>query len=225
MRDRTGLTEESETESMTHESPLSTIWMHPRQTIRQILDDDPSLMVTPLICTLGINSALTRAHAENLGDRASVTLILIAAVLIGPLGGLFSIWLWSHLVRWTGSWIGGSADRLMLKTAIAWGNVPFIAGTLLWLPIIAVFGPELFHSEMPQMAAHPFLQSLMQAFVIAETLLYFYSVILLSNTIAEAQGFRSAWAGFANMLIAAVIALVMIFVVVLTIVLLTGWGA
>ena len=73
--------------------PFQTIWFHPRRTIRQLLATNPNYHVYTLVCIEGIGQSLDRASANNSGDTISMLAILMIALVFGPLGGLFSLFL------------------------------------------------------------------------------------------------------------------------------------
>jgi len=192
------------------ENPFFSIWLTPRKTIQQILQTPLNQETFLLICVLGIGNLISRAAAESLGDLVSVTGILIGALLVGPFAGMLTIWLWAVALQVTGRWLGGMAERSSLRTALAWGLVPTAVATLLWIPKLLIFGPELFLSESPWLNSHPLLMGLRAAFEGGEFLLWLESMILLSQAIAEVQGYSSAWRGFGNLMLALLILSTMI---------------
>jgi hypothetical protein len=185
--------------------PFKTIWLRPRATVRRIVAENPDLHVMLLVCLAGIGGSLDRASTRNAGDTLPLAAILVLACLIGPLAGMFGVWLFSHLIRLTGAWLGGVSPREHIKTAIAWALVPSVCGLLLWIPQIAVFGSEMFTTKTPTMVAQPVLLILLLAISLVELVLGVWGIVLLCNTIAEVQGFRSAWRGLGNVLLAGAI--------------------
>ena len=182
--------------------PFVTMWLSPRRTVRHIISVNPELHVLLLICLGGIGGALDRFSTQNAGDDLPMTAILGSAVIFGPLGALFGLWIGSHLIRITGVWMGGIGDRVHIKTAMAWASVPTFFGMLFWIPQIVLLGPDMFTTEMPRVAANPILALPLLVMGIAELILAIWAFILLCNAIAEVQGFRSAWRGFLNLLAA-----------------------
>lgn len=179
-----------------------TIWTHPRLTVREIVLTNPALHVTSLACLAGIGQALDRASMRSSGDSTPLITILGVACVIGPLAGLFNLWIGSHLLKLTGNWIGGIASREHLKTAIAWGSVPAIATLPLWIPQLLLFGSEMFTSATPTLDAQPMLLIPFLLMSLVELVFGIWSLVLMCNTIAEVQGFRSAWRGLGNAILA-----------------------
>jgi hypothetical protein len=183
-------------------SPFLTIWTRPRETVRTILLQNPELYVTLLACLAGIKETLDRAAMRNMGDKTPVPIVVASALILGPLSGLFSLWMFSHLVLWAGRWMGGTASRDHLKTAIAWASVPVVVALPLWIPQLALFGPDLFTKETPRLDAHPLLLIPLIAYGLVEAVFGMWAFVLLCHTVAEVQGFSSAWRGFRNVFLA-----------------------
>jgi hypothetical protein len=197
--------------------PFKTIWTAPRRTVRRIIAVDPSLHVIALVCLAGVGQALDRASSRNAGDNLPLAAILGTACLVGPLGGIFMLWLGSHMIQLTGKWIGGVGKREHIKTAIAWSYVPSAFAVLLWIPMILLVGIDVFTNEMPSIEAQPLLLAPFLAIVFTQVVLALWSFVLLCNTIAEVQRFRSAWRGLGNILLAALVLFVTFFTVVIAV--------
>jgi hypothetical protein len=176
--------------------------------VQRLVADNPTQHVTLLVCLSGIGETLNRATARNAGDRLPTEGIIALAVFIGPLGGLISLWILSHLLRLTGKWIGGIGNRVHLKTAIAWAAVPAVFALPLWIPELLLFGSDMFTSETPKLDAQPALGIVLVATGFAEITLGIWSLVLLCNTVAEVQGFRSAWRGLGNLVLAGLLLLI-----------------
>ena len=185
--------------------PWRTIWTAPRQTIRRIVSRNPKMNVLALLCLNGIGQALNRASTQNAGDEMGLPAILVGTIIGGVLGGIFTGWLMSHLLRASGRWIGGIAERKHLLAALAWAAVPGIAALAMWIPQFAVAGMDMFTSATPRLDASPMAQAVVLATGVVEIVLWIWGIVLLCNTVAEVQGFRSAWAGFGNVLLAVVL--------------------
>jgi len=188
-------------------NPFLSIWTSPRETIREIVSFDPNYHVLLLAALQGIAKALDRASTKNAGDMLSLPVILGIAVVLGPLGGLFSLWLGSHLLRWTGSWIGGMADRTEIKAAIAWSGVPLIVSLAVVAVEVAVFGIDVFRSEETSAPLSSTTAILLLNLGLLQIMLGVWSLVLFCNTLAEVQQFPSAWKGLGN---AALVGLVII---------------
>ncbi|QDU94367.1 Yip1 family protein [Lignipirellula cremea] len=194
--------------------PFRTIWTRPRETVRRIIAVNPELHVVLLACLAGIGETLDRASMRNLGDKMPLAAILGVALVFGPLGGLLSLWVGSHLIRLSGNWMGGAGNRESIKTAIAWASVPAVFALPLWIPAIAFFGSDMFTAATPRLDAQPVLWIPFVAIALVEIVLGVWGFVLLCNTIAEVQGFHSAWAGLGNLILAGALFFVPLLVIV-----------
>lgn len=196
--------------------PFKTIWLHPRRTVRSIVAVNPELHVVLLACLAGIGRSLDNASMRNAGERMSLAGILGSAIVVGSLSGLVSLWLLSHLIRFTGTWIGGTGLREDLKTAIAWASVPSVFALVLWVPQLFLFGSEMFTEEMPTLTAQPELLVPYLMILAAEFILAIWATVLLCNTVSEVQEYPSAWRGFGN-LVLAVLLIAIPFIIIIAI--------
>ena len=194
-----------------------TVWTSPRHTVRRIIAENPDLHVILLTCLAGVGETLDRASTRNAGDKLPIAVIIGVACVLGPLGGLLTLWISSHLLRLTGKWIGGTGNRKHLKTAIAWAAVPVVFALPLWLPSLLLFGSDMFTKEAPRIAAQPLLGIPLIAITVAEVVLSIWSFVLMCHTVAEVQGFRSAWRGLGNILLAGAVIVVPFILLVVSI--------
>jgi hypothetical protein len=158
---------------------------------------------------------------RNAGDNMPMAAIIGVACVFGPLGGLLSLWIGSHLIRLSGKWIGGAGNREHIKTAIAWASVPTVFALPLWIPQILLFGSDMFTEETPRLDAQTMLLIPFFAMALMEIVLSVWAFVLLCNTIAEVQGFRSAWRGLGNIVLAGAVVVVPLFAIVWYMVLLS----
>jgi len=182
--------------------PFRSMWTRPRDTVRTIVATDPELHVLPIVAVAGIVAVLDRASGRNAGDSLSLAAILGLACVLGPLGGLFQLWIASHLIRFSGFWLGGEGNREHLKTAIAWSCLPSACSLAFWAVQLLLLGHEMFTAETPRLDAQPMLWIPLGATALGEVTLGIWSIVLLCHAVAEVQGYRSAWRGLGNLLLA-----------------------
>jgi len=130
-----------------------TIWYQPRATIRRIVDTDPKKFVLGIAWFAGamaaLNSTLMVAatrfpsgarHFPQFGPIG----IAFAAFLCGVFSviGLYGL---GALYRWSGYILGGTAQAVEVRAALAWAQVPglylaavMIIATMLGLNTLAV---------------------------------------------------------------------------------------
>lgn len=185
-------------------NPWLTIWIWPRRTIRQIVDADPKYWLPLLIVLEGLARGLDIASNRNLGDTLSLSGILVLAGVMGPLGWLIGVFIWSGLLRWTGSRLGGQAESTEVRAAIVWSGIPAVGILLLWIPILALLGKEMFSSSLPTVEAQPLLALPLLALLLAQTVLSLWSLGLSILCLAEVHRF-SVWRSLAATFLSAAI--------------------
>jgi hypothetical protein len=196
------------------QNPLFTIWVRPRETVRRIVTESPGKFVVFFACILGVNRLLGRASLRDLGEEMSFHLILIAALVVGPLVGLLMVWLWGLLFWWTGRWIRGVGTRKEIRTAIVWGLFPLVVATFIWIPQIIVLGPELFQKETPAPGGGVVRAPGVIAFAILQLVLGVWAIVLVFNTVAEVQGYGSAWTAVLNFFLAGLVMVIPVVAIV-----------
>jgi hypothetical protein len=179
-------------------NPWVSMWTEPRETVRQLMQQGQDGRVLLLGALAGVAQLLDGAVRGQLGDSALLSNILLVVVLLGAPTGLASLYLGSWLTAWTGRWLGGTADASALRVPIAWGGLPVVAGLVLGLVAFALVGSDLFTAPTARVGANPVVSLFMFGMII----LTLWAVVLLAQSIAEAQGYASAWRGLGNLLLA-----------------------
>ena len=180
-------------------NPWASIWFHPRQTIRQIVDTNPRHLVLPLAVGIGATNLVWQSLFVASKRNLSIPLAMVVAAGFGALFGILGLYLFGWVYRWVGSWLGGQATNVQVRAAIAWPRVPLLAACAISLMVSLV--------SVQSGAAEPLLPFLV-------TLIgTWWSFVLLCHTLGEVHGF-SAWKGLATQLIPAIIVIIPIFLAV-----------
>lgn len=196
-------------------NPWITIWLEPRRTIERIVAHDPKHWVLPLAALSGVAQTLDRAVERSLGDNLAWPYILASAVIGGSISGLIGLFVGGWLLRLTGRWLGGQGSALHIRTAMAWGSAPIVWGLLLWIPLLLVFGQELFATETPLMDSSLGLLALYLGFALLDIVISVWALVAFLHCLGQVQGF-SAWRALGNTLAAvAVVAVPILILVVL----------
>lgn len=203
--------------------PWLTLWTRPRETIRHLIDHRPGYGVLLLAALSGISSSLGQSSNRNTGDQFGLGTILLVAVVFGPLFGILLLYFAGWLVSVTGRWLGGDAPPAHVRTAIAWGSLPNVAGLLLWIPAIALAGRELFTSEAPELASHPLLALLLVPVGLGWITLAVWGLVATVQGLGEAHGF-SAWRALGSLALALLLIVTGVALLVMLLVVL-GLGA
>ena len=197
-------------------NPWLSIWRHPRATTRQILAGDPGRNVWLLAALAGIAHGFSSAGTDNAGDEMGLMVIVMTSVIGGAISGVLGLWLGSHVVRWTGSWIRGRATLTEVRGALAWSGVPTIWTLPVWLLAIALFGQPLFTKAGVDLSTSGGLAIVALVIFVGLSVVAIWHIVVSLKCLAEAQGF-SAWRALGNLLLAFLVLTALLFAVVLTV--------
>jgi hypothetical protein len=94
----------------------------------------------------------------------------------------------------------------------------------LFIPAWLIAGRELFSKHTPYLDAHPGLMMMLAAIVAVELILRIWSYAITCSTVAEVQGYRSAWRGLGTVLLAGLVvsAALMVLILILLIPIIGG---
>ncbi len=175
-------------------NPWTSIWLQPRQTIRQIVDTDPTRHVLWLAMGAGAVSALMPVMKHTATLKTSAGLVMLVAVIGGAIVGFVGLYVTGWLYRWVGSWMGGQAKSVEVRAALAWGSLPAFAEFVIWLLVmLATVGSGAF--------GNPIVGVVMG---VVATVLGIWQLVLQCHTLGEVHRF-SAWKGFGTFLIPGVL--------------------
>ncbi len=201
------------------EESFLTIWLHPRATIRRINTGNPTYWVLPLAAIGGIAQVFASASRRDLPD-ITLGAVLVIALIGGPIFGVVALYLGAWLTRLTGRWwLHGQARPEELRAAYGWASLPHVVALPLWLLATAAFGEALYTQSGGELAA---LSPVYVLFTLAVLVLQVWSLVIASAGVAEAQGYRSGWKGFANILLVVLLVLAATLSVVLVLAFLVG---
>lgn len=184
-------------------NPWFSIWVMPRATMRQILDTNPSRFVHILAMLGGIVEVMRSNLPNPPFDLELGTMIWVKAI-VGALGGLFALYLWSLLIWMTGRWLGGRGTFVGIRAAVAWSNVLLIWSAMLWLPLVAYLGMEAFNLDPQTMLEDPAGLLLLIPLGLMALAVGVWWIVVLLKCLGEAHRF-SAWHSLGASFIACII--------------------
>jgi len=121
----------------------AAILVRPRQTIRAIVDQDPTRCVILLAWLSGVASALGSTTVKAGDHQFPLAFYIGLAIYLGPLVGFFHTYTGAALARLTGRWLGGRATFAECRAAMAWGAMPLVGALPLWAIGFSTFGMAL----------------------------------------------------------------------------------
>jgi hypothetical protein len=194
-------------------NPWLSIWLQPRQTIREHVDNVSYGKIFLFTALLGFTFSLDHAQSQLLGDKYELAPILISSVITGIVFGFLFWYAISRLSLWMGHLFNGHGTWEEVRGATLWASIPFIAKLGLWLIQLLLFGHENFTEVAPVIESSLLLVILFNLFLLLQILLVIWYVFVFSKAIAEVHGF-SAWKGLG-------VSLISYFILVLTIILIS----
>ncbi|MCI5053130.1 MAG: YIP1 family protein [Simkaniaceae bacterium] len=168
-------------------NPWFSMWIHPRKTMRAILESNVNYRFNWLCFFYGFLFNLNSSRSIALGSTYSFPAIFIAAVILAWPVGYIVFTITSALFFWVGKWFKGSGSYLQVRSAVAWSAVPVVANILLWFIIIGLFGAGVLAPTSLDTVNNGILGLFTLQFI-----LNVWSFILLLHAYGEVQGF-SAW--------------------------------
>lgn len=181
-------------------NPWLGMWLHPRRTIRAIVEYNPRFRFLVLSGIYGLPLMLQISQmfsfAEKLPFVATILISLAAAPCIGVLGlsvaaAIFCV---------TGRWIGGMGSFLHVRAAISWANVTNIPNILLWAALIWTFRNGAFLHTFSEMHYAGTKLTVVGVVFLGQFVLTVWGWVLFVQALGEVQGF-SAWKALVNVLI------------------------
>jgi hypothetical protein len=191
---------------------FATIGFKPRETMRRILDAGRDRMIIPLILLTGISFILGDSDRPSLGGldpskRLHFTLILCAAFAGLLIAGMLLFYLFSWAAYGIGRAMEGQGSAREVRSALAWGSVPFIWALLYRIPVAiwlsghrTEVGPGTRFTFNPGLASKGCLAAIL--FGVLELAVLIWYLVVVSKTLGEAHRF-SGWRGLATLLLTA----------------------
>lgn len=175
-------------------NPLQTMWFHPRETIRWIIDNNPNRHVFVLALASGIAAYLPQLTAIDMASSWN----WLAVPIAGSLYGLMGVYVMAPLLYWVGGWLGGLSSPVELRAVLAWSALPTIA-TLIpkFLMLFGFYAWSLNSGTAAMADSNSTLQILGSANWIAGGIASFWVFVLQTVATSEALGISNIRAFFA----------------------------
>lgn len=179
-------------------NPFTSIWTKPRQTVRQVIEEQNSKLIFLLVVLSGYTGILTTAIDTDANETFGIPGLLIGGLLISPLLGAIGLAIGSLISLLVGKIFKGTATFDEMFRAQLAGQIP-----QMWLiPVLLVwifFLPSSYFKKFEETYSGVDLTLNM----VLSVILFVISICTLfyqSKAIGEAHGL-SAWKGFFIILI------------------------
>ena len=201
--------------SRTTDSPYIGICIRPRVTIRTIVDRDPRDRVIELVLVAAVIYAATNAiHGYNYNPTAFTIankpipvlppgtshLMSFWSVVAWPLLAVPLLYINGALLRWSGSLLGGTANAVEVRAAIAWPSVLTIV-LILAAFVIGFLASPPSQPQVPQSMNEvlAYWRSMLPHMIVSVPLLLWWWIVFL-KCLGEVHRF-SAWRALGTWLI------------------------
>ena len=192
---------------------LGSIMVHPRTTMREILDAPRDRTIILLVFLASLSALLGNGNKNARGTLEQVRYqwwVILCAMIVAVLVMVLLFYFFAWVAYMAGKFLEGTGSHADVRLALAWGLSPIIFA-LLWRLPARLFGPApdagrvisdsgWWRIETSQMSGGC-LAALV--FGVLELTLFIWYLVVGSRTIAEAHRF-SAWRGFATLCIIAI---------------------
>lgn len=203
-----------EEQMLTDKEVFTRIWTEPRLVFRFIIHHQYEKYLTVLIVLAGIAKAFDRAASANQGDRLSLFTIIMLCIVLGGIFAWVSYYIYASLIKWTGGWMSGQADTRSIMRVLGYAMIPSVAGMILLVPQVLVFGHEIFKSNGDVSSSGPVFLYLFYGLILIELALSVWSIVLTVIGLAELQNF-SIGKAFLNFILPVLIIFIPIMVIVM----------
>src|SRR5690349_1209616 len=169
-------------------NPWFSIWIQPRETIREIIETNPKYRLFVLCALYGFPMAMSFAQSFSLGSQFPSWSLVIVGLIICTFLGFIGISISTWLLYVTGKWIKGSGTFQTIRAAVAWSNVPNAVTSITWLILLVVFGGRIFYREFSEMTFVGYEAGVVFFIFLVQSIVSIWGFILLLKTLGEAQG-------------------------------------
>lgn len=192
-------------------NPWLSIWTSPRETIRQINEQNPNRALFALCWIYGFSALLNLSQSMMLGASLSTIAILIIALILAPLYGYINFSIWSFFVHIVGKLFKGAATFKSVRSAYAWSSVPILINVPLWLLMVALFGHQLFLNMPNAETLSGGKVFILFAVLILKVIISVWSFVIYVIGLSEVQKY-SVLRSIFNILVTAVLVAVLVYI-------------
>lgn len=208
-------------------NPWFSMWLKPRQTVRQQLDTDPTKYIFLLAALGGISGNLDKIAEHSVGQDLPFRVGILAGVIVGgAIGGVIWLYLAGWLAGISGRRLGGVGDAADLRTALAWSQIPTVwllpfslafAAAFIFFGAEAIYGAMVADQDPAQDFSFSDLPVWMLLFAATAVVVGLWQIVITCQSVGEAHQISSG-KGFLSLLIAGIMLAGLALVIVLPLV-------
>jgi hypothetical protein len=201
-------------EHFTDKEIFTQIWTRPRPVFKFINHCRYEKHATLLFILAGIAKAFSRTEDKSMLDTSSIVVTLIGCIIGGALFGWISYYIYSSLVRWTGTWLKGCANTDAILRILAYASIPTIVGLVLIIPELALRYSTAFGEDNFSFGNNITYTILYYMLIFIKAVLGIWTLVLYTIGIAEVQQF-SIGKALINLILPLVVVIIPVLIFVL----------
>jgi hypothetical protein len=168
--------------------PLKDVWLRPRRVFRELAARPIGIADYLLASAQGIGNCFVLYRTEAFQSHASVGEILGNSLLIGPIAGVASMFLFATIYARLGLRGGGKSTRDQVFHVLAYGGIPVVVALGIWALTALLVGDAAF-VDTPTAQVDGFLLVILRLQFAAYMFLSLWSLVLQVMGFSEIQGF------------------------------------
>ncbi|WP_332648954.1 YIP1 family protein [Lysinibacillus sp. 54212] len=189
-------------------NPLISVWLHPKQTARYVIEHK-SIAYSLLLISLGfIGSIASSLTDSNLYPNLSAGTIVIATIIFSPIIGIIGAFIFAGITYLMGRLLKGTGSFFDVFKALSLGYIPYILIIPLYLGWM-VMDPDSYFYLYSDFNIGLILLSAMISLIPAV-----FTIVINIAGVAEAHHF-SNWRAFFSVILPAVVLIILLFVALL----------
>jgi hypothetical protein len=167
--------------------PIRDVWLRPRRVFRELATQPIGAMDYLLAAAQGLATTITLYRTQPAASGFSAGEILTSACIFGPLGGVFSLYLFAAIYGRLGQRAGGKSARNQVFHVLAYGGIPLAASLVVWIFTALLVG-EAAIIEKPAAEVDGFVGFVLHAQLAAYLFLWFWAIVLQVMGFSETLG-------------------------------------
>lgn len=175
---------------MSEKSPWRSMWIKPRATIRNVIEQNPKKSLWALAFVYGFTSLLNTFQSFPIAYQIGLFPMLLLALVLAAFWGYLFFSIWSGVILFIGKLFKGKGTFTTIRAAYAWSCVPLVGNVFIWLVLVLLYGRVLFYGGPEN---HVMLSSMAVTILfvalVAKLVLAIWSIVLYLIALAEVQGF------------------------------------
>jgi hypothetical protein len=171
--------------------PLKDVWLRPRRVFRELAPRPIGITDYLLASAQGIGNCFVLYRTEAVQSHTSVGEILANSLLIGPIAGVASMFLFAVIYARLGARAGGKSTRDQVFHVLAYGGIPVVVALIIWALTAFAVGDAAF-VDTPTTQVDGFLLLILRLQFAAYVFLLLWSLVLQVMGFSEIQDFTMA---------------------------------